>query len=139
MREMDLDRFAALIAAYGAAPTRWPDEERAAADTFARTDRRAAALLTEANAIAALLFAHEVAEPARTLRLAGIAAAAARRRLVRRVRLWWSGLAMALAAGSGLLAGSAAMAALEPTSTLSQIYVQNEMAVYDDPAEENAP
>ena len=43
--EMDPQRFEALIAAYGATPARWPEEERMAADAFARNDPRAASLL----------------------------------------------------------------------------------------------
>ena len=65
--EMDPQRFEALIAAYGATPARWPEEERMAAEAFARNDPRAASLLAEADTIDALLFAHRVAEPSRAL------------------------------------------------------------------------
>ena len=77
MVEMDLNRFEALVAAYGATPGRWPDDERAAAQAFARADPHAAALLAEADTIDALLFAHRVAEPSRTLRAMVIEAGSA--------------------------------------------------------------
>lgn len=35
---MDAARFEQLVAAYGAAPRRWPQGERAAAEAFAKTD-----------------------------------------------------------------------------------------------------
>src|SRR5438067_2664409 len=112
MAEMDLNRFETLVAAYGATPNRWPEEERAAAETFARADPRAAALLAEADSIDTLLFAHRVAEPSRTLHAMVIEAAPRKRRLTGRARLWWTGLGIALAGASGMLAGSAASAAL---------------------------
>jgi len=137
MVEMDLNRFEALVAAYGATPDRWPDDERAAAQAFARADPHAAALLADADAIDALLFAHRVAEPSRTLRAMVIEAAPRKRRLTGRARLWWSGIGIALAGASGMLAGSAATAALEPISANVQLYSQDVPAL-DYSAEENA-
>jgi len=60
---MNLQRFAALIDAYGAQPRRWPQAERAAALAFASGDAHAAALLRDAAALDALLDA-DVAAPA---------------------------------------------------------------------------
>jgi anti-sigma factor RsiW len=137
MREMDLTRFEALVAAYGAAPTRWPDEERDAAEALARADPRAAALLAEADGIDALLFAHRVAEPSRTLRAMVIEGAPKKQRLKGRAKLWWSGLALALAGASGVLAGSAATAALDVTSNI-QLYAQDEVPALDYQTEETA-
>ena len=137
MREMDLNRFETLVAAYGATPSRWPDEEREAAEAFARADPRAAALLAEADSIDALLFAHRVAEPSRTLRAMVIEGAPRKRRLTGRARLWWTGFGLALAGASGMLAGSAATAALEPITANIQLYSQDVPAL-DYSAEENA-
>jgi len=136
MSEMDLNRFEALVAAYGATPSRWPEEERDAAQAFARSNPEAAALLAEADAIDALLFAHRVAEPSRTLRAMVIEGAPSKRRLTGRAKLWWSGLGLAVAGASGVLAGSAATAALEPISANVQIYSPDVPAL--ESAEENA-
>ena len=138
MAEMDLTRFEALVAAYGATPNRWPEEERAAAEAFARADPRAAALLAKADAIDTLLFAHRVAEPSRTLRAMVIEAAPRKRRLTGRARLWWTGIGIALAGASGMLAGSAATAALEPISANVLMYSHDDVPALDYSAEENA-
>jgi hypothetical protein len=138
MAEMDLNRFETLVTAYGAAPDRWPDDERAAAQAFARADPRAAALLAEADAIDALLFAHRVAEPSRTLRAMVIEGAPTKRRLTGRARMWWTGLGIALAGASGMLAGSAATAALEPITANVLMYSHDDVPALDYSAEENA-
>ncbi len=44
---MKPERFEAMVAAYGAEPRRWPEEEREAALAFARTEGGAAALAAE--------------------------------------------------------------------------------------------
>jgi anti-sigma factor RsiW len=137
MDKMDLNRFEALVAAYGATPNRWPEEERDAAQAFAQADPRAKALLAEADSIDTLLFAHKVAEPSRTLRAMVVEGAPTKRRLTGRAKLWWSGLGLALAGASGMLAGSAATAALEPISANVQMYSQDVPAL-DYSAEENA-
>jgi len=137
MSEMDLNRFETLVAAYGATPNRWPEQERAAAEAFARMDQRAAALLAEADSIDALLFAHKVPEPSPTLRTMVTEGAPRKRRLAGRARLWWSGVALAMAGAGGILAGSAATAALEPISANVQLYGQDVPAL-DYSAEENA-
>ena len=139
MSKMDLTRFEALVAAYGATPNRWPEEERDAAEAFARTDPRARALLAEADSIDALLFAHKAAEPSRTLHAMVIEGAPRKKhRLAGRAKLWWSGLGLAMAGASGMLAGSAATAALEPISANVQMYAHEEVPALDYSAEENA-
>ena len=138
MVEMDLNRFETLVAAYGATPSRWPVEERDAAQAFARADPRAAALLAEADSIDALLFAHRVAEPSRTLRAMVIEGAPTKRRLTGRARMWWTGLGIALAGASGMLAGSAATAALEPITANVLMYSHDDVPALDYSAEENA-
>jgi len=137
MTDMDLNRFEDLVAAYGATPNRWPEDERDAAEAFARSDPRARALLADADSIDALLFAHKVAEPSRTLRTMVIEGAPTKRRLTGRARLWWTTLGLALAGASGMLAGSAATAALEPVSANVQLYSQDVPAL-DYSTEENA-
>ncbi len=116
---MDIARFEAVVAAYGATPSRWPAEERAAAEALAAADPRAAALLAEADSIDAALFAHAVPEPSHALRAMVIESAPRRRRLARRARLWWTALAFSIAAGGGAFAGSAATAAFAPPEQLN--------------------
>lgn len=137
MSRMDLNRFETLVAAYGATPSRWPEEERDAAEAFARDHPRAGALLAEADSIDALLFAHKAAEPSATLRAMVIEGAPRKRRLAGRAKLWWSGLALAMAGASGMLAGSAATAALEPISANVQMYAHEDVPALDYSAEEN--
>jgi hypothetical protein len=133
---MNLARFETLVAAYGATPNRWPDDERDAAAAFARTNSRATALLIEADGIDELLFAHRVAEPSRTLRAMVAEGAPRRPPAVRRLRLWWAGLAFALAAGGGAVAGSAATAAFEPITGNVQLYQHDDLSSDDDQAPE---
>ena len=136
-KPMDLARFEALVAAYGAMPDQWPEEERAAAQAFADHDPRAATLLAEADAIDGLLFAHRVADPSRTLRAIVIESAPRRRGLARRMRMCGAGLAAAFAACAGVLAGSAATVALAPATTHLLLYEHDEVASYDEALEEN--
>lgn len=132
--QMDRARFETLIAAYGATPNRWPEEERAAAEAFATADPHAAALLSEADRIDVLLFAHRVAAPSAALRARVIERAPRRRPWLGRARLWWTALALALTGAGGALAGSAATAALAPVQVQSQD--NDEAAVYDEAVEE---
>lgn len=48
---MDRNRFEAIVAAYGADPRRWPEDERLAAQRLAAIDARAASLLADAAAL----------------------------------------------------------------------------------------
>ena len=134
---MTLVRFEALVAAYGAHPARWPEQERAAATALLATDPRAAALLADADAIDARLFQHQVPAPSAALR-ATVIAAAPRRRWGRRARLWWSSLALAVAAGGGALAGSAATAALDPTIASIPLYEHDYLPAFEATPGENA-
>lgn len=52
---MTLDRFTAILDAYGAEPRRWPAEERDRASAFAHADPRGRALLAEARRLDATL------------------------------------------------------------------------------------
>lgn len=52
---MNFDRFAAMVAAYGGAPARWPAAERAAAEALMVSDPRARTLAEEAGQLDQLL------------------------------------------------------------------------------------
>lgn len=52
---MDIDRFKAILEAYGADPARWPEGERIAAESFLRTDREAKAAHDRAAELDALI------------------------------------------------------------------------------------
>lgn len=101
-------RFAELAEAYGGAVARWPEAVRGLALALAR-EPSMAAILAAADELDARLDAWRVAAPSPALR-----AAIWERRprpLLRRARLWWSGLGIA-AAVAGAAAGSLAAAAL---------------------------
>jgi hypothetical protein len=131
---MTEDRFAALLDAYGAEPRRWPDEERDAAQAFARTDPRAASLLAAAADIDDLLYAHRVPLPSPAL-AAAVIAHAPRRRWTR-ARLWWAAVGLGIAGAGGALAGSAATAALERPAIAVPLYGHDEATAFGDLAEE---
>lgn len=134
---MGLARFEQLVAAYGAQPQRWPELERRAAEMLLESDPRAARLLADADALDAILFVHQAPAPSAALH-ARIVASAPRRRIGRSARLWWSGLAMALAAGGGALAGSAATAALDPTIASIPLYEHDYLPAFEASPQENA-
>lgn len=76
--EMTVERFQALIEAYGADPARWPADKGAAMARFANQSAAAKALLKEAAALDAALSFYAVPEPSAALteRLLGDSAAA---------------------------------------------------------------
>lgn len=99
---MNEQRFAEIVSAYGAAPRRWPEAERAAAQAFAAAHAAIAEpLLKRAAALDATLDADEAAAPsdllaARILNTAKLAPA----------RMDWRPLAaLAACAVFGLVAG----------------------------------
>jgi hypothetical protein len=110
---MDHERFTALAQAYGARIGRWPEAERAAAETWVQTNGHAAAVLQHADALDALLDEWRIEAPEAALRLSVLASATSRRRFktasvrtlwtrdvfARDLRLWF--------AGAGLAAGLA--------------------------------
>jgi hypothetical protein len=67
MTKMDLDRFAALVDAYGASPDRWPEAERAAAVELMKASAEVRRLADEADAIDRLLDQSETAPVSRAL------------------------------------------------------------------------
>lgn len=107
---MTPERFRTIVAAYGADARRWPDAERAAAQSWASAHRvEADALLAQAEPLDAWLDSHAVAPPARALFDRIAASAPARHPFWRRGRVWWSGVAFAGAGVAGGLIGAFAV------------------------------
>jgi ferric-dicitrate binding protein FerR (iron transport regulator) len=82
---MSLERFSAIVDAYGADPARWPARERAAAQAFAANAPQAQALLADAEALDRALGASVAPGPdeaALQRALAGRANPSARRALM---------------------------------------------------------
>lgn len=108
---LDIDRFRALGESYGADIRRWPAEMQEAAVAMAQTPA-AIAILRDARELDALLDDWTVPPVGAELgqRVADTASTAGLN-LLRRARMWWSGIGLA-AALSGALAGSATTAVL---------------------------
>ena len=110
---MTAERFLALVAAYGADRRRWPEGERAAAETFAAAHADLARpALDEADAVDALLYSSPTPQVSTALRDRVLAAAAsAGDRAGRTGRLWIDRLSLAFGAGwavatcAGVVAG----------------------------------
>ncbi|MCC8396958.1 hypothetical protein LJ656_30745 [Paraburkholderia sp. MMS20-SJTR3] len=101
---MTPERFHQIVAAYGAEPRRWPEQERAAAQAWAQSHRaQADALLSDAAGLDAWLAIDKVEPPGLELQRR-ILDAGPRARAATRRRWWWSGAAVA---GVGLLGGAA--------------------------------
>lgn len=114
--KMSVERFAAIVDAYGARADRWPVAERAAAEALVAASPEARRLLDAAAGLDRLLDASPAQEPSRALREAVLRAAP--RRPLARPSLGWRGIAAALAAS--LLLGMVAGGTLgdeEPTDT----------------------
>jgi anti-sigma factor RsiW len=65
--KMTLERFAAIIDAYGTSPARWPADERAAAEALLAEDPAAQALAAEAAKLDLMLAAARVEAPSAAL------------------------------------------------------------------------
>ena len=110
---MTAERFLALVAAYGADRRRWPEGERAAAETFAAAHADLARpALDEADSVDALLHCSPTPYVSTALRDRVLAAAAsAGDRAGRTGRLWIDRLSLAFGAGwavatcAGVVAG----------------------------------
>lgn len=76
---MNLDRFAAIVDAYGGSPSRWPEAERAAAVALLKTSSDAQRLAEEAEALDGLLDMPETVAATRDLQDRILAAAPAGR------------------------------------------------------------
>ncbi|MEW6089405.1 MAG: hypothetical protein AB1647_00595 [Pseudomonadota bacterium] len=66
-REISLERFAAIVDAYGASPMRWPADERGAAEALLAFSADARALLDEARMLDGVLAAAPVEAPSDAL------------------------------------------------------------------------
>ena len=106
---MDAERFERLIEAYGGAPARWPDAERADALAYRDGSPEAASLCAAALALDEALDAW-VLEPAGAALRERITQTGARRRLawplVREARVWWAGAGLAAACAMGMVVGA---------------------------------
>ena len=115
---MSLERFQALADAYGGVVARWPESVRDAAMGTA-AHPAAIAILARASALDAALDAWPAPAASAALRERVLAGApAASRPLVRRARLWWSGMGIA-AALAGAVAGTAVVAMTAPMAAPS--------------------
>ncbi len=96
---MDAQRFEAILTAYGADPSRWPQDERAEALAFERAEPEAAKILREAaGRLDALLDTVRAPEPSESLAARILEAGLAETRFAPR----WLQLAAALALSAGL-------------------------------------
>ena len=104
-KALTLARLRELIDAYGAAPARWPEAERAAAELLVQSDTQAARLLAEAEPLDAWLDSYEVAEVAPRLRarVLEVPLVAARKRRRFGLRMAW---AVALSCVIGVISGA---------------------------------
>ena len=118
-------RFAELAEIYGSVVTRWPEAVREEATAMAR-EPAMQAILTEADWLDAKLDTWRVAVPSAALRDRIIASR--RVTLVRRARLWWSGVGIATAL-AGAIAGSVGVAVAMP----SDHGLSDEATVFGDP------
>ncbi|KFG98380.1 hypothetical protein GQ56_0104865 [Burkholderia paludis] len=110
---MTPERFRTIVAAYGSDARRWPDDERTAAEGWARAHPgEALAALDEAAELDAWLANDTVAPPAPALVERIVASAPAPRRARRRGAVWWSGAAFAGVGLAGALAGAVAVSML---------------------------
>ncbi len=130
---MELVRFRSLLDAYGAAPGRWPEKERAAATALladsedARTLRREAAALDDALD----LFEAPAPSPELARRIEELVydrpATAAQRpvkkpSLAHRLRAWRAAWRPAVLAASGALGLAVGIAAAQPPQTTSTVF-----------------
>ena len=115
MSELTSARFRILLESYGAAPDRWPAEERAAALAVVAGDPGAAAAFEREGAFDDLLALSVSPVPPAALAQAILAKAPARM-LRKRFLTWWTGFALAAAGAAGALCGTTAAAAFEPTA-----------------------
>lgn len=104
-KAMTRERFARLVAAYGADPARWPAAERAGAIEVARRPENLA-VLADAAALDAQLQGYSVDFPGAPLvhRVAAGAPRPAAR--WRRAGVWWSGLGLAGVGAAGAMLGA---------------------------------
>lgn len=137
---MTAERFLALVAAWGAAPRRWPSAERAAADAFvAARPEVARQALSDADAVDALLQASPTPAVPAALRdrvLASAAGAGLRSR--NRPRRWADRLALSLGVGwaaaacAGVVAGMALTGHISAAAEADAVLYQASLVPVDD-------
>lgn len=104
---MSPERFATLIEAYGAEPSRWPAEERAAALGFIdQNPELAGPLLQTAAWLDDLFVLPETAPPSTFLRERIVASAGKAKTGWHRARLWLQGTGLAGVSLAGMLTGA---------------------------------
>ncbi|NTF90909.1 hypothetical protein G6L46_27480 [Agrobacterium rhizogenes] len=113
---MNADRFAALAAAYGGAIDRWPEEERALAETFAKTPAGLSALAA-AGGLDQLLDAYALKARNDGLGDRILTQLVRRSRMRRWFRFSSAGIGLVGVGIAGALAGSIAIAVLTPSVT----------------------
>jgi len=106
---MDQNRFDQLVEAYGAAPWRWPDDERDAALRFAQGAPAASDRLAKARALDDALDVWAMAAASGTVRDKILKAAPGwRTPAIRQPRFWWAGAGLASACALGVAVGAMA-------------------------------
>jgi hypothetical protein len=106
--EMDQVRFDQLVDAYGAAPWRWPEDEREAATRFAQHSPAASEKLARARALDDAMDAWAMAGAPAALREQVVGSAPGWRVPVfRRPGFWWASAGLASACALGMVAGAA--------------------------------
>lgn len=136
---MDQNRFQALAQAWGGDMRRWPESERAGAETFRVADpARAAAILAEAGAIDAWLDAAPPPQPSAALRDRVVAAAAGtvglkpRRPLFARPAAWLSGAGWAASCAAGVMVGLQVTQQVHADLQADSVLYQASIPAYDD-------
>jgi hypothetical protein len=105
---MDQDRFDRLVDTYGAAPWRWPEDEREAATRFAQAAPAASEKLARARALDDALDVWAMAGAPAALRERIVRSAPGRHVPVfHRPRFWWASAGLAGACALGMIAGVA--------------------------------
>lgn len=130
--EITLERFSAIVEAYGASPARWPAAERGAAEALAASSAEARSLLAAAGALDAALAAAPVETPsaalaarlmaARPRAIAGVPAARPRSTFRELIETIWPYGSLALPTGA--LAASIMLGVA--VGSLSEISVLND-------------
>jgi hypothetical protein len=106
---MDQDRFDRLVEAFGAAPWRWPEDERDAAMRLAQESPAAAAKLARARTLDDALDVWSLAGAPWVLRERIVGSAPGWRIPVfRRPRFWWASAGLASACALGVVVGAVA-------------------------------
>jgi ferric-dicitrate binding protein FerR (iron transport regulator) len=105
MNAMGLERFRAMVGAYGADPARWPTDERQAAETLRAVSAAANEALREAMAVDRALDRAAAMDVSRAVRARVVGSAPAPRRWRPAGSAWRPAAAFAAAAVLGFMVG----------------------------------